>query len=83
MTPGECEEARKAFLVYDADGDGVVSRSDFAAAMARHDPSFALPSKAYAPCRPALPLCADLNVCKHANVVLHSCASQRGPQQHV
>ena len=40
LTPEEVELARVNFRKFDVDCDGIISRADFGAAMARHDPSW-------------------------------------------
>lgn len=46
LQPDEVDLARENFRKFDADGDGIISRADFGAAMARHDRSWMLPRKA-------------------------------------
>ena len=45
LTPAEMDLARRNFKIYDADGDGVVTREDFGAAMVGHDSRWADPAK--------------------------------------
>ena len=45
LTAEEVELARENFTKFDRDGDGSISRADFAAAMAQHDPKWASPAK--------------------------------------
>ena len=46
LSAEELALAHANFVAYDVDGDGVISREDFRAAMVRHSPEWAAPEKA-------------------------------------